>query len=85
MRLEPLNVCLSDRANYQENGPLCYLDFEVRGGPFDTWGGAMVFLCDQTFFDSQLKRTIFLDLIKSKQFFFSGVQHKIIFFTVYFI
>ena len=29
----------------------------------------MVFLRDQTLFDSQLKRTIFSDLIKSKQFF----------------
>ena len=50
-------------------------------GPFDTeWGGgwrAMVFLRDQTFFDSQLKRTIFSDLIKSKQFCFSVVEHTI--------
>ena len=23
---------------------------KLRGGPFDTWRGAMVFLCDQTFF-----------------------------------
>ena len=30
----------------------------------------MVFLYDQTFFDSQLQRTIFSDLIKIEQFFF---------------
>ena len=36
----------------------------------------MVFLRDQTFFDSVLKRTIFSDLIKSKQFFLSGKTQK---------
>ena len=40
--------------------------------PFDTWGGggAMVFLCDQTFFSTaSLNVQFFSDLIKSKQFF----------------
>ena len=43
----------------------------LRGGPFVMCGGGLwFFLHDQTFFfDTQLKRTIFSDLIKSKQFF----------------
>ena len=49
---------------------LLYHQF-IRGGPFDTWG-AMVFLCDQTFFlTCSLNVQIFLDLTKSKQFFLS--------------
>ena len=56
----------------------------VRGGPY-VGGGAMVFLHDQTFFDSQLKRTIiFSDLIKRQQFFISGRTQNM-FFTIYFI
>ena len=44
----------------------------LRGGPFDTWG-AMVFLCDQTFFfDSQLKHTIFFRPYQKQTFFLSG-------------
>ena len=43
----------------------------LRGGPFDTWGRAIVFLHDQTvfFFDSQLKCTIFSDFFRIKQTF----------------
>ena len=56
----------------------------VRGGPFDTWGG-YGFLPDQTFFDSQLKRTIFRPDQK-QTIFFSAVQHKTIyFFAIYFL
>ena len=55
-----------------------------RGGPFDTWGGAMVFLHDQTFFSTpSLNVQLFSDLIKSKHFFL-GDRKLNIFFTIYF-
>ena len=51
---------------------VCIYD-DVRGGPFDTWGGLWFFLRDQTFFfDSQLKRTIFFRPYQKQTIFFLG-------------
>ena len=58
----------------------------IRGGPFDTWEGVLwFFLHDQTFFDSQLKRTISFRLYQKQTVFFSAVELKTIFFNIYFI
>ena len=46
-------------------------------GPFQRGpGGHYGFHRDQFFLNSQLQRIIFSDLIKSKQFDFSAVEHK---------
>ena len=38
-----------------------FINYFIRGGPFDTWGGggAMGFLCNQTFFRLPAKTYIF--------------------------
>ena len=53
----------------------------IRGGSFDTWGGAMVFLSEQTFFFFPSTKTniFFPHLTKSKHFFPQLIQNKLFF------
>ena len=52
----------------------------LRGGPFDMWGGgAMVFFVIKLFFNSRLKRSIFFRPYQKQTIFFSAFEHKTIF------
>ena len=49
------------------------LDIDIRGGPFDTWGGYGFSFVIKLFFSTpSLNVQFFSDCIKSKQFFISG-------------
>ena len=51
----------------------------LRGGPFDTTRGAMVFLRDQTFFRLPAETYNFFRPYQKQTIFFSAVEHKTIF------